>query len=170
MSVKELEILKFPDPRLQQKSKAVTQFDNSLHELLERMAVTMYSAGGIGLAAPQVNHFERIFIIDLLDDEGSPKKRYEFINPELKEKDGKILFEEGCLSVPGYTEEVKRAAALRVDYQDRNGKKRTLQAKGLLAVAIQHENDHLDGILFLDRLPAIKRGLVKRKLAKAVTL
>ncbi len=165
-----LEILKYPDARLTQVSKPVTHFDKNLGKLLEDMAKTMYESNGIGLAAPQVGHFIRAFIIDLGDEDGKPKELFEFINPKLSEGEGKIVFEEGCLSVPGYTEEVKRCNQIKVQYQDRQGKQHTLAAEGLFAVALQHENDHLDGILFLDRLPVIKRGLVKRKLAKAVTL
>lgn len=165
-----LDILKYPDPRLEQKSIKVETFDAKLHELLENMAETMYEADGIGLAAPQVNEHRRIFIIDLGIQEGERKKKWEFINPVLSHGDGKIVYEEGCLSVPGLTEEVTRRRNITIDYQDRHGKARKLEAEGLLAVAIQHENDHLDGIVFVERLSPIKRRLAKRKLAKQVTL
>ncbi len=169
MSLNPLEILKYPDPRLTKVSTKVAHFDTSLHALLDAMIETMYAANGIGLAAPQVNQPVRAFVIDLqLDEEG--KKVYEFVNPKLHDGEGKVIYEEGCLSVPGLAEEVTRKAVIFVDYQDRRGRSRTMRAEGLLAVAIQHENDHLDGILFVDRLPLIKRRLAKRKLAKTVTL
>ena len=165
-----LEILKFPDPRLKEVSKPVTRFDAELHELLRQMVGTMYGANGIGLAAPQVAKTIRAFVIDLTGVEGEEKKLYEFINPVLRDGEGKITFEEGCLSVPEFVDEVDRKRVVTVDYQDRFGEPKTLRAEGLLAVAIQHENDHLDGILFVDRLSPLKRRLVKRQLMKAVTL
>ncbi len=165
-----LKILHYPDPRLAEKSVPVEKFDAKLHKLLEAMTETMYEANGIGLAAPQVDERIRVFIIDLDGEDESPKKKWEFINPQLSKGEGKIVYEEGCLSVPGYTEEVTRKARVSVEYQDRHGRVRNLEAEGLLAVAIQHENDHLDGIMFVDRLSPIKRRLAKRKLAKQVTL
>lgn len=166
-----LDILKYPDPRLKEVSEPVTEFGLALHTLLDEMAETMYAANGIGLAAPQVNHRIRAFVIDLGEQEdGTPKQLHEFINPKLSGGEGKIVYEEGCLSVPGLAEEVTRKSTITVDYQDRHGKKHTLHADGLLAVAVQHENDHLDGVLFIERLSALKRRLAKRKLAKVVTL
>ena len=169
MVTKMLEILKYPDERLKQLSKPVDDFGSKLHKLLDEMAVTMYASNGIGLAAPQVGKLSRFFLIDLGTEEKSQKKLHEFINPELSNGKGKIIYEEGCLSIPGLTEEVKRSETITVTYQDRRGKTHELVAEGLLAVAIQHENDHLDGILFLDRLSPLKRRFTKRKLAKAVT-
>lgn len=165
-----LEILKYPDPRLKNRAEPVQVFDLELHQLLDEMAETMYAADGIGLAAPQVGRSYRLFVIDLGQGEHKKGKLYEFINPELSDGEGTIAFEEGCLSVPGFTEEVNRKEKIRVTYQDRNGKKMELMAEGLLAVAIQHENDHLDGILFVDKLSPLKRRLMKKKLQKAVTL
>lgn len=167
---RELQILEYPDPRLRRISVPVTQFDLPLHELLDNMAFTMYRANGIGLAAAQVDVTQRIFIIDLGLQEGFPKQLMEFINPRLHDGEGKILFEEGCLSVPGFTEEVVRKKKIVVDYQDRHGEKKQIVAEGLLAVALQHENDHLDGIVFVDRLSALKKRLIRRKLEKRVTL
>jgi len=166
-----LSILKYPDPRLHEISKPVTQFNDELRELLDEMAVAMYAANGVGLAAIQVGRPMRLFVIDITwaDDEGD-KKLYEIINPKLHDGTGKILFEEGCLSVPGVTEEVSRKKQITVDYQDRFGNPQSLVAEGLFAVALQHENDHLDGILFVDRLSPLKRRFVKKKLDKAVTL
>jgi len=166
-----LTIIKYPDARLKEVSRPVTKFDGELHKLLDAMAVTMYGANGVGLAAIQVGQPLRLFLADISwsEDDGS-KKLYEIINPKLHDGEGKIVFEEGCLSVPGVTEEVTRKNHIVVDYQDRNGNPQQLVAEGLLAVALQHENDHLDGILFVDRLSPLKRRFVKRKLEKAVTL
>jgi len=165
-----LEILKYPDPRLKEVAEPVTDFGPSLHKLLDEMAKTMYAADGIGLAAPQVGVGLRLFVIDLGPGENRKPKLHEFINPELSSGEGSIAFEEGCLSVPGITEEVKRNEKITVRYQDRNGKKLEMVAEELLAVAIQHENDHLDGILFVEKLSPLKRRLLKKKLQKAVTL
>jgi len=165
-----LEILTYPNPELLKVSKPVEKFDKFLHTLLDNMAETMYEANGIGLAAPQVGHKIRAFVIDIAIDEGDENKLHEFVNPTISQGSGMITFEEGCLSVPGLSEEVKRKESIRVDYFDRFGKPQTLEVQGLLAVAIQHENDHLDGILFVDRLSPIRKRMAKKKLSKAVTL
>lgn len=165
-----LDILKYPDERLKQVSTPVERFDASLHQLLDDMAVTMYHSNGIGLAAPQVGQFIRLFIIDIASVDSNSKHLQEFINPKISNGEGKTVFEEGCLSVPGVTEEVVRKEKITVTFHDRFGKEQQLTTDGLLAVAIQHENDHLDGVLFLDRLSPLKRQFVKRRLEKAVTL
>jgi peptide deformylase len=165
-----LEILKYPDPRLKEHGKPVEAFDGELHTLLDEMARAMYAASGIGLAATQVGEPLRLFIIDLGLQEGYPQRLYEFINPKIKNAAGTVSFEEGCLSVPGVTEQVKRKADIVVEFQDRFGNPQSMAAEGLLAVAIQHENDHLDGIVFVDRLSPLKRRLVQRKYKKAVAL
>lgn len=165
-----LEILKFPDERLAQVSVPVKKFDKELHSFLDSMAVTMYNAKGIGLAAAQVGRFERFFIIDLGLAEDEESKLYEFLNPKILSGSGKIKYEEGCLSVPGYTEEVNRKEEILIEYQDRNGTPKEMTVHGLLAVAIQHENDHLDGVLFIDRLSPLKRKMARKQLLKAVTL
>jgi len=165
-----LDILTYPNPELLKVSKPVEKFDRTLHTLLDNMAETMYEANGIGLAAPQVGHKLRVFIVDIAIDEEDENKLHEFINPKISQGSGTITFEEGCLSVPGLSEEVKRKEKIRVDYFDRFGKPQVLETEGLLAVAIQHENDHLDGILFVDRLSPIRRRMAKKQLAKAVTL
>jgi peptide deformylase len=165
-----LEILKYPDPRLKKVAGPVQSFDLNLHRLLDHMAETMYGADGIGLAAPQVGESLRIFVIDLGPGDNRKPKLHEFINPVLSSGEGCIAFEEGCLSVPGITEEVNRKEKITVHYQDRNGGEQVLHAEGLLAVAIQHENDHLDGILFVEKLSLLKKRLIKKKLEKAVTL
>jgi len=165
-----LEILKYPDPRLNEISEPVTEFDEKLSRLLDEMAKTMYSANGVGLAAPQVGELKRMFVADVKQGENEPRKLYEFINPRLYDGAGKAVFEEGCLSIPGIAEEVIRKGKITVDYQDRHGQSHTITAEGLLAVAIQHETDHLDGILFVDRLSPLKRRLVKRRLQKVAIL
>ncbi len=165
-----LDILTYPNPELYKISKPVEKFDKSLHSLLNNMAETMYEANGIGLAAPQVGHKLRVFVIDIAIDEEDENKLYEFINPKISQSSGTLTFEEGCLSVPGLSEEVKRKEKIQVDYFDLFGKPQILETEGLLAVAIQHENDHLDGVLFIDRLSPIRRRMVKKKLSKAITL
>ena len=133
------------------------------------MTVTMYRANGIGLAAPQVAHFIRAFVIDTAA-EGGTGGLQEFINPVIRSGQGSISYEEGCLSVPGISETVKRKDTVVVEYKDRFGKPQTITAHDLLAVAIQHENDHLDGVLFLDRLSPLKRRMARKKAEKMVTL
>ncbi len=165
-----LPILEYPDPRLHEVSLPVTEFDAELGRLLDDMAETMLGANGIGLAAPQVDRRIRVFIIDLGLQEGYPQQRLEFINPRIVAATGKAAFEEGCLSVPGVGESVTRKGNVTVLYQDRHGNEQRLDAKDLLAVAIQHENDHLDGVLFVDRLSVFKRLFVKKKLSRRVTL
>ena len=165
-----LDILTYPNPELLKVSKPVEKFDKTLHKLLDNMAETMYEANGIGLAAPQVGHKLRAFVIDLAISEEDESGLHEFVNPTISQGAGTITFEEGCLSVPGLSEEVKRKEKIRVDYFDRFGRAQVLETEGLLAVAIQHENDHLDGILFVDRLSPIRKRLVEKKLSKAVTL
>ena len=166
-----LEILKYPDERLKLLSAPVLKFDADLHKLLDDLAIAMYGANGVGLAAPQVNRHLRIFVIDIGGgEENRPRKLYEFINPKISDGTGKILFEEGCLSIPGISEEVQRKAKIKVAYVNRKGEPQTMEADDLLAVAIQHENDHLDGVLFVDRLSPLKRKLLKRKLSKVQIL
>jgi peptide deformylase len=165
-----LPILKYPDPRLEEVSLPVTAFDAELHRLLDDMHETMAGAEGIGLAAPQVDRRIRAFIIDLGQQEGFPHSRHEFINPRFVEASGRASFEEGCLSVPGVAELVRRKNHVTVEYQDRLGNQRRLSAEGLFAVAIQHENDHLDGVLFVERVSAIRRLFLKRKLGRQVTM
>lgn len=162
-----LEILKYPDPQLRQLCIPATGFDPELHHLLDAMAETMYQSGGIGLAAPQVAVFQRIFLVDLGAAPGMTKQRFEFINPQLFGGEGRIHFDEGCLSLVGVTVPVSRFSRIQVRFQDREGTPRHLAAEGLLAVAIQHENDHLDGILTLDRVPFWKRYFLKRDLVQA---
>jgi peptide deformylase len=170
-----LKIYTFPDPVLKQKAAPVTEFDSKLKKLVDDMLETMYDAPGVGLAANQIGVLERVIVIDIdynIEGEEDDLRRYVgkvprvFINPELTQKTGTMLYKEGCLSVPGYSEEVKRFSSVTVKYQDRDGNEHSLDGSGLLGVAIQHEIDHLDGKLFIDRLSPIKKGLIKGKIKK----
>jgi peptide deformylase len=158
-----LEILHFPDPRLRNTAQPVQAVDDGIRQLLDDMLDTMYSAPGIGLAATQVNVASRVIVIDVSEEKDQPLC---LINPEILELEGVEEMEEGCLSVPGVYEVVKRADRVRVRALDRNGQPFELQAEGLLAVCIQHEIDHLDGKLFVDYLSVLKRTRIRRKLEK----
>ena len=158
-----LKILEFPDPRLRSKATPVEVVDDDLRALIADMFETMYAAPGIGLAATQVDVHRRLLVTDISPDQSEPRA---FINPEILEKDGIIVSDEGCLSVPGYYEEVERAEHIRLRYLDRNGDAQTMEAEGLLAVCIQHEIDHLDGKLFVDYLSEAKRLRIRKKLTK----
>ena len=158
-----LEILHFPDPRLRQKAMAVTTVDDSIRRLIDDMFETMYAAPGIGLAATQVNVHKRIVVIDISEEKNQPLV---LINPTILEHDGEEEMEEGCLSVPGFAETVRRADWIRVSALDRRGNPFELSTDGLLAVCIQHELDHLDGKLFVDYLSSLKRDRIRKKLEK----
>lgn len=158
-----LPILHFPDPRLRQKAKPVTQFDAAFSRLVDDMFDTMYAAPGIGLAATQVNVQLRLVVIDVSDEKTDPRV---FVNPEILESRGEEEMDEGCLSVPGFYETVRRADWVRVRALDRRGQPFELETDGLLAVCIQHELDHLDGKLFVDYLSSLKRDRIRRKLEK----
>jgi peptide deformylase len=161
-----LPILKYPDARLKTKAEPVETIDDEIKQLVEDMAETMYDAEGVGLAANQVGVLKRIFVIDIASED-EPSNLTVFINPEILETTGALTWEEGCLSFPGITEEIKRAEHVRVRALGVDGKPFELEADGLLAVAIQHENDHLDGVVMLDKLSAIKRRMLGRKLARS---
>ncbi len=158
-----LEILNFPDPRLRRKAQRVERVDESIHRLVDDMFETMYEAPGIGLAAPQVNVSKRVIVIDITKDHSQPLC---LINPEIDEIQGTEETEEGCLSVPGFYETVKRAEWVRVHALDREGMPFELDTDGLLAVCIQHEIDHLDGKLFVDYLSEAKRQRIRKRLSK----
>lgn len=154
-----LEVLHYPNPILKRKSKEVTQFDKRLHAFLDDMYDTMLAREGVGLAAIQVGREIRALIINLARED---KKQYkedllEMINPQILNKTGEIFFTEGCLSIPKFYEDVLRFNEVEIEYSDRLGEKQKIKAEGYLAVAIQHEIDHLDGILFIDRLSLLKR-------------
>jgi len=162
-----LEILKYPDPRLRLVAKALDAVTEETRQLIESMAETMYAAAGCGLAATQVGVDVRLFIIDIAgEDEASDLKV--FINPEIVETRGVQSWEEGCLSFPGATEEIRRADWVKVRALDASGQPFELEATGLMAIAIQHENDHLNGVLMIDKLNALKRRLVSRKVNRAL--
>ena len=158
-----LKILEFPDPRLRTKAAPVEVVDDKLRALIDDMFETMYAAPGIGLAATQVDVHRRLLVADVSADKSEP---HVLINPEILEKDGVIVSDEGCLSVPGYYEEVERAEHIRVRFLDRQGEPQEMEAEGLLAVCIQHEMDHLLGKLFVDYLSEAKRQRIRKKLLK----
>ena len=158
-----LKILEFPDPRLRKKALAVETVDDALRGLIDDMFETMYDAPGIGLAATQVDVHRRLLVADVSADKDAP---YALINPEILEKDGLAVSEEGCLSVPGYYEEVERAQHIRVRYLDRDGATVENEFEDLLAVCVQHEIDHLDGKLFVDYLSEAKRQRIRKRLEK----
>ena len=162
-----LEILKYPDPRLREVGEPVEEVTDEIRALVESMAETMYDAPGCGLAATQVGVKKRIFVIDIAGDD-EPSDLKVFINPEILEASGNQSWDEGCLSFPGATEEIRRAEKVSVRALDQHGKPFELNADGLMAIAIQHENDHLDGILMIDKLNALKRRLVSRKVSRAI--
>jgi peptide deformylase len=175
-----LKVLTYPDPRLREVSKPVTQFDANLKKLAEDMLETMYSENGIGLAAAQVGELKRMLVIDTRPRD--TKGRYEknemteleekldqpliIINPEIVKGDGKTVFNEGCLSVPSFFEEVERYESIELKYQDLHGKTQILVTDGLLAICIQHEMDHLEGTLFIDHLSLVKSNKIKNSIKK----
>ncbi len=159
-----LNILHFPDPRLRTKAKPVTDFNQGLKTLVSDMFETMYEAPGIGLAATQVNIHQRLLVMDVSEDRSDPKV---LINPELIETEGEEEMDEGCLSVPGFYETVRRAEKIRVRAQNVDGETFEFDSEGLEAVCIQHEMDHLEGKLFVDYLSGLKRDRIRKKLEKA---
>jgi len=160
-------ILKFGAPELHTKCAPVTQFDETLHSLAEDMLETMYAAPGVGLAATQVGAALRLIVVDV---SGGEEKGQQFvlINPEISEQEGQEKGEEGCLSIPGFTAIVERPSSIRVTGKDLEGNLQEVTAEGILARVICHEIDHLDGILYLDRISLLKRDLIKRKIRKLV--
>ena len=164
------EIKKFPDPVLRKKTSVVGAIDGDVCRLIDDMVETMHAAPGVGLAANQVGVPLQVAVIDLGDHEEEDKKRplVVLINPEVLSLEGAIVAEEGCLSVPDFTEKVKRAAWIKVRAKDRAGKTFELEADGLMAKALQHEIDHLNGILFIDRLSPIKKSIFRRRLKKTL--
>ena len=158
-----LKILEFPDPRLRIKAVPVQVVDDQLRQLVDDMFETMYAAPGIGLAATQVDVHKRLLVADVSTEKNEPLV---LINPEILEKDGVTVTEEGCLSVPGYYEEVERAEHIRIRYLDRNGAVVEQDMEGLPAVCVQHEIDHLQGKLFVDYLSEAKRQRIRKRLDK----
>jgi peptide deformylase len=158
-----LEILHFPDPRLRKRAEPVAKVDDDIRRLVDDMLETMYEAPGIGLAANQVNVQRQVIVIDISENRDAPLV---LINPEILSREGEEEMEEGCLSVPGYYETVRRADRVRVRALSRDGESYEMDADGLLAVCIQHEMDHLDGKLFVDYLSPLKRSRIQKKLEK----
>lgn|SRR5690554_3906975 len=159
-------ILHYPDKRLRIPGEKVVEFDDELRTLISDMAETMYAAPGVGLAAPQIGVSKKVFVIDVATGDDEPSDLKVFVNPEILELDGVCYFNEGCLSFPGSNEEVKRAERVKVRAQDENGEFFELEAEGLLAIAIQHENDHLDGKLLIDHVSLLRRRVMHRALVK----
>ncbi len=160
-----LRIYQYPEPVLRKKAKKVEKFDDSLKTLIEDIAETMYDAPGIGLAAPQIGESIRLLVVDI----GQSQEEREYlaiINPEITHHEGKQIDEEGCLSIPDLTANVERFKKISLTYQDMEGKEHELTTEDRFAVVIQHEMDHLEGILFLDHLSPLKRNLYKKKMKK----
>ena len=158
-----LTILEFPDERLRKKAAVVKTVDDKIKKLVDDMLETMYESKGVGLAATQVDVHQRVIVIDVSEEKNNPLF---LINPEIIEKDGIEESEEGCLSVPGFYEKVKRAEHVKVKALNRNGQPFEFDARDLLAVCVQHEIDHLDGKLFVDYISSLKRQRIKKKLEK----
>jgi peptide deformylase len=163
----QLPILVAPDPRLQKKSDPVAKVDAEIRQLMSDMLETMYKAPGIGLAAPQVGVLKRVIVLDIAPEDAPPAP-LKMANPEIVwVSDDDASYNEGCLSVPEHYADVVRPAACRVRYLDENNEAKELEADGLLATCVQHEIDHLDGVLFIDHLTSLKRNIILRKLLKA---
>ncbi|MBS1833311.1 MAG: peptide deformylase [Acidobacteria bacterium] len=161
-----LKVVKYGDPVLEQKTEPVTEFGTpELQKLIDDMFDTMYAAKGVGLAAPQIGVSKQVTVIDISAGEEGGEKLV-LINPEIVERSGSQLGEEGCLSIPGFREDVKRAMRVKVKAQDVKGDTQELDAEELLSRAMQHEIDHLHGVLFLSHLSPLKRDLIRRKIRK----
>jgi len=161
-----LPIIKAPDPRLKKRCAPVERVNDEIRRLMDDMLETMYAAPGVGLAAPQVGVLKRIIVVDTGDADGN-RKPFRMANPEIvASSDEVVLREEGCLSFPDQYEEVERPATVRVRYLDHENEIRELDAEGLQAVCVQHEIDHLDGVLLVDHLSNLKRSIILRKMAK----
>ena len=155
----QLNIVEYPDSKLREKSKLVEKFDSELHKLLDAMYPIMMKSNGIGLAAIQVAHAKQVLILNIPDedDEQSIDDLIEMVNPVITHKAGETTYQEGCLSVPSFYEDINRFETITVNYQDRDGNTKIIEANGLLSIAIQHEIDHLNGILFIDKLSYSRR-------------
>jgi len=164
------DIVIYPDKRLKRVSKEVESFDSELHKLLDDMYDTMMAKGGVGLAAIQIDVPQRVLIINIPEDEDGkiqPKENtLEIINPNFIELDGSTKHQEGCLSVPGYYEDITRYSRVKMEYFDRDGKKHTIEDDDFLAIALQHEHDHLEGKLFVEKLSILKRKKFEKEWKK----
>lgn len=162
-----LEVLRFPDERLRTVAKKVEKVDDSIQQLVADMFDTMREEKGIGLAATQVNVHQQVVVMDVSEQQDNPLV---FVNPHITHKEGKIISEEGCLSVPNNYAKVERAEKITVEANNQHGERFSLEADGLLAICIQHELDHLNGILFIDYLSPLKRNRIKKKLEREAKL
>jgi peptide deformylase len=161
-----LPIRKLPDDVLRQQAQEITEINGGLQRLIDDMAETMYAAPGLGLAAPQVGRLDRLIVFDVANRERKSRDLKVILNPCITQAEGELTHEEGCLSVADFSAEVRRHARVTVKGLDREGKPIAVTGEGLLAVVLQHEVDHLDGILFIDRISRLKRSLYLRRLKK----
>jgi peptide deformylase len=163
-----LKIVEYPNKKLKEKSKVVNFFDNELAKLLDSMYPIMMDSNGIGLAAIQVGHAKQVIILNIPnEDEDQPAENLlEIINPIITHKEGSTTYQEGCLSVPTFYEDIKRCELISINYQDRHGNAKTLNADGLLSIALQHEIDHLNGVLFIDKLSYFRRKKFEKEYKK----
>lgn len=161
-----LKIYQYPAPVLREETKEVTEFDDNLAKLVADMGETMYDAPGIGLAAPQIGESLKLIVVDITKDPEDKKQFMVMVNPKITDHEGKQLDEEGCLSVPELSANVQRYKKITVSYQDLEGKGHELTTEDRFAVVLQHEIDHLNGILFIDHLSSLKRNLYKKKVKK----
>ena len=157
-------IVHYPHPVLKKKMLPVTEFNSDLASLAKDMLETMYVAPGVGLAANQIGELKSIAVIDVSEKANEPLI---LVNPSLQKSSGRVLFEEGCLSIPGFTDKVNRFTEVWVSYQNLKGEKQEIHGTDLLAIVLQHEIDHLNGILYIDRLSSLKKSLIKKKIARA---
>jgi len=164
------EVLTYPHKKLKKNSIDIENFDEELHVLLEDMKETMYAKDGIGLAAIQIGIAQNVLIINLVDEDGNQdsEKLVEIINPEILEFDGQVTYQEGCLSVPEFYEDIDRSETIKVVYFDRHGKKVKETLTGLMAIALQHEMDHLNGHLFIEKLSYLKRKKFEKEWKKKI--
>jgi peptide deformylase len=163
-----LNIVEYPDKKLKEISKEIEKFDKQLHKLLDAMYPIMMQSNGIGLAAIQVAHAKRVLLLNIPDedDEQSIDNLIEMVNPVITHKAGITTYQEGCLSVPSFYEDIDRHETISVNYQDRDGNTKTIEADGLLSIAIQHEVDHLNGMLFIDKLSYSRRKKFEKEYKK----
>lgn len=159
------EILIWPDPILKQTAKPVAKVDDSIRTLVKDMFETMYAADGVGLAAPQVGVLQRVIVLDATSRQPESKP-LAMINPEIIAMEGETTFTEACLSIPGEAEDVDRAAVVTVKFLDPNGEEQTLRCDGLLAIAVQHEADHLNGTVFVDHVSTLKREIIRKRMKR----
>lgn len=165
----QLTIVEYPDKRLKEKSVKIEKFDKELHDLLDAMYPIMINSNGIGLAAIQVAYAKEVLILNIPSEDGEQTKEtlLEIINPIITSKNGVTTYQEGCLSVPGFYEDIDRHETITINYQDRDGNTKTLTTDGLLSIAIQHEMDHLNGVLFIDKLSYSRRKKFEKEYKRA---